>query len=121
MNAPEQMLDNLDTLTDFEPMNETEFKICENAAAMINKSEVIPCTGCDYCSDCPKGVKISSVFSIYNKMKVNDISPEEAQKQYNAIDVKAGDCINCKKCEGHCPQGIKISDYMQGKMRNIFE
>lgn len=121
MNAPEQMLDNLDTLTDFEPMNETEFKICENAAAMINKSEVIPCTGCDYCADCPKGVKISSVFSIYNKMKVNDISPEEAQKQYNEIDVKAEDCINCKKCEGHCPQGIKISDYMQGKMRNIFE
>lgn len=121
MNAPEQMYDNLDTLTNFEPMNDTEFKICENAAAMINKSEVIPCTGCDYCADCPKGVKISSIFSIYNKMKTNEISDAEAHIQYDAIDIKAGDCINCKKCEGHCPQSIKISDYMQGKIRKIFE
>lgn len=121
MNAPEQMLDNLDTLTDFKPMNETELKVCENAASLINKSEIIPCTGCDYCADCPKGVKISSVFSIYNKQKVNEINMAEAKRLYNEIDVKAGDCINCKKCEGHCPQGIKISDYMQGKMRKIFE
>lgn len=121
MNAPEQMLDNLNTLTDFVPMTETELKICANAAALINKSDVIPCTGCDYCADCPKGVKISSIFAVYNKLKVNEIDNVEAQKQYDSIKVRAKDCVNCKKCEGHCPQSIKISDYMQGKMRDIFE
>lgn len=121
MNAPEQMLDNLSSLTDFVPMTETELKVCANAAALINKSDVIPCTGCDYCADCPKGVKISSIFAVYNKLKVNEIDNVEAQKQYDAIEVRASECVNCKKCEGHCPQSIKISDYMQGKMRDIFE
>ncbi|MDE6469415.1 MAG: aldo/keto reductase [Eubacterium sp.] len=113
MNSPEQMLDNLGTLTDFVPFNEREMKICENAAAMINKSEVIPCTGCDYCSDCPKGVKISSIFAAYNKIKSGDLSIEEGRELYKTIEVKADKCIACGKCANHCPQAIEIPDKMK--------
>ncbi len=120
MNSLEQMQDNLNTLTDFKPFTETEFKVCENAAALINKSDIIPCTGCDYCADCPKGVKISSVFSAYNKYKSGEMSEEESKSEYSKIDVNASACVACKHCEGHCPQSIPISSYMQGKMKDFF-
>lgn len=120
MNSPEQMQDNVDNLTDFVPFTDTEYKICANAAALINKSDIIPCTGCDYCADCPKGVKISTVFSVYNKFKTNELTENESKAEYSKIDVNASQCVNCKHCEGHCPQSIPISSLMQGKMRDFF-
>lgn len=120
MNSPEQMLDNLDTLTDFIPFNDREMKICENAAAMINKNEVIPCTGCDYCSDCPKGVKISSIFAAYNKIKSGELSIEEGKALYKTIEVKADKCIACGKCANHCPQAIEIPAKMK-ELKSYFE
>lgn len=121
MNSLEQLHDNISNLTDFVPFTDNEYKICENAAALINKSDIIPCTGCDYCADCPKGVKISSVFAAYNKYKTGEITVQESRKLYSAIDVNASACVACKHCEGHCPQSIKISELMQGKMREFFE
>lgn len=121
MNSLEQLHDNISNLTDFVPFTDNEYKICENAAALINKSDIIPCTGCDYCADCPKGVKISSVFAAYNKYKTGEITARESKELYSAIDVNASACVACKHCEGHCPQSIKISELMQGKMREFFE
>lgn len=121
MNSLEQLHDNISNLTDFVPFTDNEYKICENAAALINKSDIIPCTGCDYCADCPKGVKISSVFAAYNKYKTGEITARESQELYSAIDVNASACVACKHCEGHCPQSIKISELMQGKMSEFFE
>lgn len=121
MNSPEQMLDNLGTLTDFVPFDDSKMQICANAAAMINKSDIIPCTGCDYCADCPKGVKISSIFAVYNKAKTGDLIKDDAKAQYNQIEVKADSCIACKKCQGHCPQSINISGWMGDGIPKFFQ
>lgn len=121
MNAPEQMLDNLNTLTDFVPFSDTEMQICANAAAIMNKAEIVPCTGCDYCADCPKGVKISSIFAVYNKLKNGEISNEDAQKEYDGIDVRAKDCVACGKCKTHCPQQIDIPAMMKKTIPDLFE
>lgn len=120
MNSAEQIQDNVDTLTDFKPFGETQFKICENAAAIINKYDIVPCTGCDYCADCPKGVKISTVFSLYNKYKTGEIPEEESKLAYGDIEVNASACVACRHCEGHCPQSIPISSYMQGMIQDFF-
>ncbi|MBQ8981805.1 MAG: aldo/keto reductase [Eubacterium sp.] len=121
MNANEQMLDNIETLSDFTPFNEQEMKICYNAAAMLNKNDIIPCTGCDYCADCPKGVKISTIFATYNKVKNGEATADEAAAEYATIDGKAGECINCGKCKTHCPQRINIPELMNGTVRDFFE
>ncbi|MBE6719657.1 MAG: aldo/keto reductase [Ruminococcaceae bacterium] len=120
MNAPEQMLDNIDTLTDFVPFDEQKMNICYNAAAIINKNDIIPCTGCDYCADCPKGIKISTIFATYNKFKNGDASMDEVRSQYASIDGKASECINCGKCKTHCPQQIDIPGWMNGGIKNFF-
>ncbi len=121
MNSLEQMNDNIETLTDFVPMTETELNICQNAAAMINKSEIIPCTGCDYCADCPKDVKISTVFAVYNKMKTGEYTADQAEAEYSKIDSAADACIGCGKCASHCPQSIKIPELMKNTIHNTFE
>lgn len=120
MNTEQQMSDNIATLTDFKSLTESEFMICENAAAMINKSDIIPCTGCDYCADCPKGVKISTIFSVYNKSKTAEISKKKAIDLYDAIDVKADSCIGCGKCKNHCPQSINIPGWMNDGIPKFF-
>lgn len=108
MNSTEQMQDNLNTLTDFQPMNDVELQICKNTADLINKSDIIPCTGCDYCADCPKGVKISTIFSVYNRYKNGELSLNESREEYRKIDVNANACVSCGKCKSHCPQSIDI-------------
>lgn len=108
MNAKEQMLDNLQSLTDFVPMTDVELKICQNAASIINESEIIPCTGCDYCADCPKSVKISTIFDVYNKLKTEEYTAEQAKEKYAQIDVNHTQCVACGKCKEHCPQNIDI-------------
>lgn len=108
MNSIEQMSDNVDSLTDFVPMTDTELKICKNTADLINKADIIPCTGCDYCADCPKGVKISTVFSVYNSYKNGTVTLEQSRREYNKISVNAEKCVACGKCKTHCPQSIDI-------------
>ncbi|MCM1115876.1 MAG: aldo/keto reductase [Clostridium sp.] len=119
MNSNEQMLDNLNTLTDFKPFDETEMNICRNAAAIMNESNIIPCTGCDYCADCPKSVKISSIFSVYNKVMTEELSNDQGKEAYSKIDVKADACVNCGKCASHCPQSIKIPSLLSNEVQKV--
>ena len=119
MNSIEQMSDNLDSLTDFIPMTDVELKICKNTANLINKSDIIPCTGCDYCADCPKGVKISTIFSVYNRYKNGELSLNVSREEYRKIDVNANACVSCGKCKSHCPQIIDIPK-MLSKIKELY-
>ena len=66
---------------------------------------LIPCTGCNYCKGCPKGVRISSAFEAYNScLRFDQMADLRARIQSCGI----ADCIECGKCEGHCPQHIAI-------------
>ena len=120
MNAKEQMLDNLQSLTDFVPMTDVELKICQNAASIINESEIIPCTGCDYCADCPKSVKISTIFDVYNKLKTGEYTTEQAKEKYAQIDVNHTQCVACGKCKEHCPQSIDIPKMLSETISSVF-
>lgn len=120
MNAKEQMLDNLQSLTDFVPMTDVELKICQNAASIINESEIIPCTGCDYCSDCPKSVKISTIFDVYNKLKTGEYTAGQAKEKYAQIDVNHTQCVACGKCKEHCPQSIDIPKMLSETISSVF-
>ena len=120
MNAKEQMLDNLQSLTDFVPMTDVELKICQNAASIINESEIIPCTGCDYCADCPKSVKISTIFDVYNKLKTGEYTFEQAKEKYAQIDVNHTQCVACGKCKEHCPQSIDIPKMLSETISSVF-
>lgn len=132
MSAMEQVRDNIETVTEFEPLTAREHKVLEAAVSAYLKKGTIPCTGCRYCMDCPMGVDIPKVFALYNQCAASNHLPisfgdkENYEKNlrifletYHTLPEKnrAEHCAACGQCMKHCPQSIEIPD----RMREIVE
>ena len=91
---------------------EEDFKFYEEIKETILKTEKVGCTGCRYCMPCPKGVDIPGTFACYNLMY--SANKFEGRFEY-ARNVGVREvpgfvtlCVECGKCETHCPQNIPI-------------
>ena len=116
MNDLEQMKDNTSYMKDFTPINEDESEIILKVVDIINESTAIPCTNCQYCvDDCPKKINIPAYFSIFNSYSLygDRNFPKMHYDRQSHGRGKASECINCKMCEGHCPQHIKITEKLK--------
>ena len=96
-------------------MSETDSAAVKNAVHQFASFDNIPCTGCNYCSGCPKGIGISTHFSAYNEYQTHgDI--ERAKKYYKytvpLFGAYATECIGCGACEKICPQHLKITELL---------
>ena len=105
-----QMEDNLKTMKDFRPLNETEMELIHRAQKALDADKSIPCTACHYCTKgCPMDIPIPEIFNVINRRKG---SPEfRTIREYGIVTAgkgTAGDCIACGQCERACPQGLKI-------------
>ena len=114
MSEPEHVEDNLKTFENFKPLNENEQKIIKEAVQVYRSSGTIPCTDCRYCKDCPSGVNIPLVLTMYNhqhvnKIKINFINQYRTMKKSE----QAHNCTNCGQCVKLCPQGIDIPKYLK--------
>ena len=116
MSNVEQMEDNLSYMKSFQPLNEEEQKIIQEAQRIIGKSSTIPCTACHYCTKgCPKNIPIPEIFQAMNK-RLGNGQMEEALSDYEkAVEGRgrASDCITCRQCEQACPQHLAITEYLQ--------
>ena len=72
----------------------------------------VGCTECRYCMPCPQNVNIPGIFRSYNLMYTeNKASGRREYLQTVALNGDpsfASQCIDCGKCEKHCPQHIEI-------------
>lgn len=113
MSNTSQMEDNLSYMKNFQPLNEEEQKIIQQAQRILGNSSTIPCTACHYCTEgCPKHIPIPEIFSAMNKQLGNG-QMAEAVSDYRKATASGGlasECINCKQCECVCPQHLKIVD-----------
>ena len=106
MSTLEQMEDNLSYMTEFVPLNETEFAALDRVRDILRCQDAIPCTGCRYCvEDCPMGIPIPELFAAYNASKRGE--PVEVDT------APAKTCIACRTCEGACPQHLPIPELLQ--------
>ncbi len=102
-----------------------ELNAIEKATGIIKRSIKVPCTGCRYCMPCPQGVDIPLNFTAYNTYHYFEPGSEARKRSishyhmFTEEAVMAKHCIQCKKCESHCPQHIKISDEMV-KVSEVF-
>ena len=89
----------------------------------INEKMKVPCTGCRYCMPCPRKVDIPGTFSAYNKYYTD--SKFVALKEYimctalRKDTTSASNCIECGKCEKHCPQGIEIRKELKNARKKL--
>ena len=116
MSSIDQMKDNLSYMKDFQPLNDEEQKIIQQAQRILGHSSTIPCTACSYCTKgCPMGINIPEIFKAANKQLGNGQLAEarEAYAVAASEGHKASDCIRCRQCEGACPQHLPITDLLQ--------
>ncbi|SDN89892.1 aldo/keto reductase [Acetanaerobacterium elongatum] len=111
MSNLEQIRDNVSTMEHFEPLTEQDYSVISRAVAAYKAHSTIPCTGCRYCMDCPNGVDIPKMFSLYNHYAISR-DADGYRTAYAALPEaeRAESCIACGICAQHCPQAISIPE-----------
>ena len=116
MSTDEQLADNIQTMTEFQPLSADEREALENALEIYRRNVLIPCTGCRYCIDCPVGIDIPSIFRLYNHFSMNRHTLNKPENEfladYQKIEesCRADQCIGCQNCVSHCPQSIQVPE-----------
>ena len=117
MSAEEQMLDNIQTFTNFEPLAEDEKVLLDQVKRLMLDIPQIGCTACRYCTEgCPMNIAIPDVFRAVNTMKLYNDTFRPKMFYSGVLDQghgRAGDCIACGQCEGVCPQHLPIIELLK--------
>jgi predicted aldo/keto reductase-like oxidoreductase len=126
MSSMEQLEENLRLAGEASAgmLGATEMDVYRRSLAVIKRSYRIPCTGCNYCMPCPRGVNIPGCFAAYN----TSYSMGYYQGLHQFITSTAltsersgspGRCVKCGKCESHCPQNLPIVQHLRAVHRRL--
>ena len=89
----------------------------------INAKMKVNCTGCGYCTPCPKNVDIPGTFAAYNRMytegKGRALIEYAMCTAFRKTSTAASNCVGCGKCEQHCPQHIHIRDHLKAAQKEL--
>lgn len=114
MNSLQMVEENCRTADDMKAgsLTDKDFELLEKVKRAIHEKERVGCTGCRYCMPCPKGVDIPGTFACWNTMYTEGKSSGRFQYAQTVGLTKepafATQCMECGKCEQHCPQSIPI-------------
>ena len=100
-----------------------DYKLIERVVSEINRKMRIGCTGCAYCMPCPKGVDIPGIFRCYNPMYTENRFAG-FWEFYQTLALRknppfASQCVECGKCEKHCPQSLPIRKALKTADRTL--
>ena len=125
MNSIEMVRENVKyaATAEVNAFTEDDFNLIAKVKEAINEKMKVPCTGCRYCMPCPKGVDIPGTFAAYNRRYTDG-------KMAGFIDyfictairrdsTGASNCVECGKCEQHCPQDISIREELKNAKREL--
>ena len=116
MSNVAQMQDNLSYMKDFRPLDETEQAAIREAQRILGNAAAIPCTACRYCVEgCPQQIRIPDIFAAMNKQLANGQMAAAREDYFRVAPEghRASDCIECRQCEGACPQHLPITEHLK--------
>lgn len=114
MNSMEMVDENIKVASEVKEneFSKEDFEMIEKVKSEINANIKVNCTGCRYCMPCPRGIDIPTAFKCYNQIYTeNKKSGRLEYHQIVALQKEMSDisnCVECGKCELHCPQHIEI-------------
>ena len=110
MSNMEQMQDNVSFMRHFQPLNDEEYRVIDEASQALKQYADIPCTACHYCTPgCPMGIHIPEIFAVMNVYKMyGNLTEARNEYRWRPGGNLASTCIQCGQCEGACPQHLPI-------------
>jgi predicted aldo/keto reductase-like oxidoreductase len=125
MNSMDMVKENINIASNITvgEFTEEDFELIEQVKNEINRNVKVGCTGCGYCIPCPKGVDIPGTFHAYNMMYAENKS--NGRREYlmctalRKNPTSASLCVECGKCEQHCPQHIEIRKELKNARREL--
>ncbi|MCH5268696.1 MAG: aldo/keto reductase [Lachnospiraceae bacterium] len=114
MNSMEMVEDNIKTASEVRvgEIGRDEEALLQSVVRKINARMKVGCTGCGYCMPCPQNVDIPGTFASYNRRYSEGwksaMSEHIMCTAIRNTSSAASNCIECGKCESHCPQKIAI-------------
>ena len=114
MSTTAQMKENIQTFSG-PVLTAEQLDAVHQAALKLRADIIVPCTGCNYCYECPAEIKIPKIFSWYNEAAAKGFHWiwGSLSKQYEELGNTGKDCLQCGNCQSHCPQKIQIIDLLQ--------
>ncbi len=125
MNSMEMIDENIKIASEVKEndFSKDDFEMIKKVKAEINANVKVNCTGCRYCMPCPRGIDIPTAFKCYNQMYIeNKHSGRFEYHQITALQKNMSNisnCIECGKCESHCPQHIEIRKRLKEAKREL--
>ena len=125
MNSDEMVRDNINTASTVSvgELGPDEEAMLKNVVGAINSKMKVGCTGCGYCMPCPANVDIPGTFSAYNRRysesKFWGLVDYTMCTALRKTPTSASNCIECGKCEKHCPQGIEIRKELKNARKEL--
>ncbi len=112
-----QLQDNIRIFEDAKPngMSKADFELIAQIKSIYMRLVKVGCSGCGYCMPCPAGINIPEIFKVYNDSALSDW-PEFGRVFYSLLASNGKDasaCVECRRCEAHCPQHIAIADVLK--------
>ena len=119
MNSLEMVQENCRVASEMEAgtLTEESLALVQKIRDIFLAATKVGCTECRYCMPCSKNVNIPAIFRCYNLMYSENKS--SGRREYYQTVALNGDpsfasqCIQCGKCEQHCPQHIPIREKLK--------
>lgn len=125
MNTDEMVRDNMETASSVKigELTGADEEMLQSVIRAINSGMKVGCTGCGYCMPCPKNVDIPGTFAAYNRI-YSDGRFAGLREYFMCTAMRknstaASNCVDCGKCEKHCPQNIEIRNRLKDAKREL--
>lgn len=125
MNSTEMVEQNVETASGAfaGELGTDEEEMLRKVVQAINARMKVGCTGCGYCMPCPRNVDIPGTFASYNR-RYSEGKGAAFMEHFMCTALRgtsaaAANCIECGKCEQHCPQHIEIRKELKNARRQL--
>lgn len=115
MYCPEEVGKNVEAVSDSSPLSDEEKARVEEIRRQLGTNF---CRRCNYCAPCTVGISIPNVFLFQGYLRRYGLG-DWARDRYNAMAVKAGDCVACGACEERCPYHLPIREMLKAAAKDF--